>query len=190
MVSGEIRCRIGWGELLQFGSQHPFLPRWTSHGSTPTKRGFACYDAIMKTVKGQENSRDSGVRQALLEFRHALLDLHKALIDSERAVYEADVGPVQSPHHFFQLLTSDPWFAWLRPISQLIVMIDGVLDGREPLTNDHIDAVIMESVFLLVPARGEGEFSARYLEALQRDPAVVLAHAQVAKRIPPGKPRA
>ena len=69
-------------------------------------------------------------------------------------------------------------------------MIDEVLDGPEPLTNNNTDAVIMESVFLLVPAKGEGEFSARYLAALQRDPAVVLAHAQVAKRIPPGKPRA
>jgi hypothetical protein len=145
----------------------------------------------MKTIRrNQQNLQDSAIRQPLLEFRHALLDLHKTLIDSERAVYETDVGRVQSPHHFFQLLTSDPWFAWLRPISQLIVMIDEVLDGQEPLTNNDIDAVIMESVFLLVPAKGEGEFSARYLAALQRDPAVVLAHAQVAKRIPPGKPRA
>ena len=159
--------------------------------STHTKRDLACYDQAMKTVKrGQENPQDSAIRQPLLEFRHALLDLHKQLIDSERAVYEADVGPVQSPHHFFQLLTSEPWFAWLRPISQLIVMIDEVLDGPEPLTNNNIDAVIMESVFLLVPAKAEGEFSTRYLAALQRDPAVVLAHAQVAKRIPPGKPRA
>jgi hypothetical protein len=145
----------------------------------------------MKTIRrNQQNLQDSAIRQPLLEFRHALLDLHKTLIDSERAVYETDVGRVQSPHHFFQLLTTDPWFAWLRPISHLIVMIDEVLDGREPLTNNNIDAVMMESVFLLVPAKREGEFSARYLAALQRDPAVVLAHAQVAKRIPPGKPRA
>jgi hypothetical protein len=146
---------------------------------------------IMKRpTRGPQSQQDSAIRQPLLEFRHALLDLHKALIDSERAVYEADVGPVQSPHHFFQLLTNDPWFAWLRPISQLIVVIDEVLDAPEPLTSDNIDAVIMDSVFLLVPAKGEGEFSVRYLAALQRDPAVVLAHAQVAKRIPPGKPRA
>ena len=145
----------------------------------------------MKNVKpGQRNAQDSAIRQPLLDFRHALLDLHKTLIDSERAVYEAAVGPVQSPHHFFQLLTNDPWFAWLRPISQLIVVIDEVLDAQEPLTDNSIDAVMMESVFLLVPAKIEGEFSTRYLAALQRDPAVVLAHAQVAKRIPAGKPRA
>jgi hypothetical protein len=145
----------------------------------------------MKNLKpGQRNAQDSAIRQPLLDFRHALLDLHKTLIDSERAVYEANIGPVHSPHHFFQLLTNDPWFAWLRPISQLIVVIDEVLDAQESLTDDSIDAVMMESVFLLVPAKSEGEFSTRYLAALQRDPAVVLAHAQVAKRIPAGKPRA
>lgn len=139
--------------------------------------------------KGQK-PRDSAIRQPLLDFRHALLELHKTLIDSERAVYEAEIGPVESPHHFFQLLTNDPWFAWLRPISQLIVAIDEALDAQEPLTNDSLDAVIKESIFLLIPARTEGEFGARYLAALQRDPAVVLAHAKVTKRIPPGEPRA
>ena len=135
-------------------------------------------------------SQDSAIRQRLLEFRHALLELHKTLIDSERAVYEADIGPVESPHHFFQLLTNDPWFAWLRPISQLIVAIDEVLDAPEPLTNDNIEAMIQESVFLLVPARMKGEFGVRYLAALQRDPAVVLAHGKVTKRLPSGEPRA
>jgi hypothetical protein len=35
----------------------------------------------------------------------------------------------------------------------------------------------------LIPAETSGEFGTRYLAALQRDPRVVLAHAQVAKRI-------
>jgi hypothetical protein len=145
----------------------------------------------MKKPKPNEaKSQDAAIRRPLMEFRHALVDLHKTLIDSERAVYEADIGPVKSPHHFFQLLTHDPWFTWLRPVSQLIVGIDEVLDAREPLTNDSIDAVIKDSVFLLVPAKIEGEFGARYLAALQRDPGVVLAHANVAKRIPAGEPRA
>jgi hypothetical protein len=138
----------------------------------------------------ERKSQDAALRKPLLEFRHALLDVHKTLIDSKRAVYEVDVNPVQSPHHFFQLLTHDPWFAWLRPISQLIVTIDEVLDGEEPLTNDNIEAVINQSVFLLVPAKIPGEFGERYLAALQRDPGVVLAHAQVTKRIPSGEPRA
>ena len=61
------------------------------------------------------------VRKRLVELRLALLKLHKALVDSERVGYEAIIGRIQSPNHFLQLLTRDPWFAWLHPLSQLIV---------------------------------------------------------------------
>ena len=94
------------------------------------------------------------LRRPLLELHDALLRLHKVLLESERVVYEKDVEPIRSPNHFFQLLTSDPWFAWLRPISQLIVAIDETLDDdKEGLTNASVDAVMRQAVFLLIPAR-------------------------------------
>ena len=144
----------------------------------------------MKKKRSKPREGDAAVRQPLQELRDALLDLHKTLIDSERTVYETNVGPIKSPHHFLQLLSSDPWFAWLRPISQLIVAMDEALDADEPLTTDSVDALMNESVFLLLPAERGGEFGERYMAALQRDPHVVLAHAQVAKRIGSRKPPA
>jgi hypothetical protein len=138
----------------------------------------------------QFGPEQEAIRKPLLELHGALLRLHKALLDSERVVYEKNVGPIQSPNHFFQLLTTDPWFAWLRPISQLIVAIDETLDAKEPLTSANVDAVMNQSVFLLVPANSGNEFGERYVAALQRDPRVVLAHAQVAKRIGSGTPPA
>jgi hypothetical protein len=140
--------------------------------------------------KQQQSPEQEAIRKPLLELHGALLKLHKALLDSERLVYEKNVGPIQSPNHFFQLLTNDPWFAWLRSISQLIVAIDETLDANEPLTNADVDAVMNQSVFLLVPAKSGGEFGERYVAALQRDPRVVLAHAQVAKRIGSKQPLA
>jgi hypothetical protein len=136
-----------------------------------------------ETEPKKSQREDDAVRVPLQELRDALLDLHKTLLDSERAVYEATVGAIQSPHHFFQLVTSDPWFAWLRPISQLIVAMDEALDGKELLTGGGVDTLMSESVFLLIPAERGGEFGERYMAALQRDPHVVLAHAKVAKRI-------
>ena len=127
------------------------------------------------------------IRQPLVELHAALVKLHKALLDSERQVYEKDIGRIQSPNHFFQLLTSDPFFAWLRPISQLIVAIDETLDAKE-LSHIDVDAVMAQAVFLLVPATSRGEFGERYVAALQRDPRVVLTHAQVAKRIGSRRP--
>jgi hypothetical protein len=138
---------------------------------------------------GQKSVEQDTIRQPLVELHGALLKLHKALLDSERIVYEKSIGPIQSPNHFFQLLTSDPYFAWLRSISQLIVAIDETLDAKEPLTNADVDAVMNQSVFLLVPAKSGGEFGERYVAALQRDPRVVLTHAQVAKRIGSRQPQ-
>ncbi len=146
---------------------------------------------LMKKKRSKKREPEAAAaRQPLQELRDALLNLHKILIDSERTVYETNVGPIRSPHHFLQLLSSDPWFAWLRPVSQLIVAMDEALDAHEPLTSDSFDALINQSVFLLIPAEDQSEFGQRYTAALQRDPHVVLAHAKVAKRIGSGKPRA
>jgi hypothetical protein len=115
-------------------------------------------------ARKRSKQREGGSRPAASqELRDALLDLHKTLIDSERAVYETNVGPIQSPHHFFQLVSSDPWFAWLRPVSQLIVAMDEALDAEESLTSQSVDALMSESVFLLIPAERGGEFGERYM---------------------------
>ncbi|MGA9779188.1 MAG: hypothetical protein ACLPRE_09370 [Limisphaerales bacterium] len=122
-----------------------------------------------------------GIRQRLTELRHALLKLHKALVDSERVSYEKTIGKIQSPGHFLQLLTNDPWFAWLHPLSQLVVAMDEVLDAEEPLTVAKVDALAQQSKLLLVASETNEGFSGHYHEALQRDPDVVLAHAEVVK---------
>ena len=152
--------------------------------------GCAILGSVRKKKFKKRELDDAAAREPLQELRDALLELHKTLIDSERAVYETNVGPIHSPHHFLQLLSSDSWFAWLRPISQLIVAMDEALDGDEPLTSDSVEPLINQSVFLLIPAEYQSEFGQRYTAALQRDPDVVLAHAKVAKRIGSGKPHA
>jgi len=121
------------------------------------------------------------IKERLEEFRHALLGLHKTLVDSERVTYEQTVGTIRSPSQFLQLLTTDPWFAWLQPLSQLIVSMDEALDSKEPLTEAAVDAAVKEANLLLTPSEiGEG-FAHHYYDALQRDPDVVIAHAEVMK---------
>lgn len=128
------------------------------------------------------------MRRDLSVLRGALLTLHKTLLDSERVTYERTIGPVKSRNDFLQLLIRDPWFAWLQPLSQLIVALDEALDGKEPLTAAGVDALVNRARGLLVASeRGEG-FSTHYFEALQRDPDVVLAHAEAKKHLPARKP--
>jgi len=122
-----------------------------------------------------------GIRERLQALRSALLDLHKALVDSERVEYERIIGKIHSPSHFLQLLTTDPWFAWLSPLSKLIVSIDEALDAKEPLTNLLVNGFATQADRMLVASESGEGFSSHYHEALQRDPDVVLAHAEVAK---------
>ena len=121
------------------------------------------------------------VKQGFRRLRDDLLSLHKALVDSERVTYEQTIGAIPSPNHFLQLLTRDPWFAWLQPLSQLIVVMDEALDEKEPLTTAGVDALFQQTRNLLVVSEEGDGFSKHYFDALQRDPDVVLAHAEVAK---------
>jgi catechol 2,3-dioxygenase len=67
-------------------------------------------------------SQDS--RERLKALRLGLIALHKALLDDARSAYEMDRGRVSSTGALLQLVISDPWFAWLHQISEVIVRID------------------------------------------------------------------
>jgi hypothetical protein len=111
--------------------------------------------------------------------RDALLALHKALVDSERIGYEQAIGPIPSPNHFLKLLTSDPWFAWLQPLSRLIVTMDAALDAKEPLSLERANELVEDARKILVVSEEGDGFPRSYFEALQRDPDVIFAHARV-----------
>ena len=129
----------------------------------------------------------TALQQRLEPVRNALLDLHKTLVDAERVSYEQTVGAISSPQHFLQLLMGDPWFAWLQPISQLIVAMDEALEEKKPLTEAAVDALVNQTRLLLVATEEGDGFSKHYFDALQSDPGVVLAHAVVAKLLGPRK---
>ena len=115
--------------------------------------------------------------------RDGLLSVHKALLDEERIRYEREVGPVGSAGRLLQLVINDPWFAWLHPLSELIVSMDQALDQKEPLTSAIAEALVKEAGTLLVPTEEGHTFSKHYYDALQEEPDVVLAHGAVVQLI-------
>jgi hypothetical protein len=130
---------------------------------------------------------DTELRLRLDEVSHALRPLHKALVDLVQADYEKRQGrPVGGPVQLFQLLTRDPFFLWLHPMSALMAEIDELYDQKEPVAMDAVVAVrtTLES---LVGNRGQepspDSFVSRYLEILQKDPNVVMLHARVRKAL-------
>ena len=111
--------------------------------------------------------------------REALLGVHRALVAAERADVERRTGR-QSNAAFLQALANDLRHAWLLPLAELIVRIDEAMDAasKEGRTLDEDEATeLADSVRALLAPPVEGTpFGNRYVDALQRDPALVLAH--------------
>jgi catechol 2,3-dioxygenase len=124
-------------------------------------------------------SMSDASRNRLREMRVRLLALHKALLEDTKTAYELDRGRIGSNASLLQLVINDPWFAWLHPLSELVVRIDETLQADAPST-DADGVVLLDQVErLLSPAQSAAAFAQRYYDALQRQPAVIVAHAEV-----------
>ena len=128
------------------------------------------------------NDVEEGRRAETLlnDLRVALLRLHKVLLEWERAGYERIHGR-QSSHDLLQVLLSDPQFAWLRPMSQLIVRIDEMLAEKTPPMRNDVEAVISEVRSLTSPNETGNTYERRYDMALQEQPDAVFAHRDLIK---------
>ena len=121
-------------------------------------------------------------RERMRDLRTQLLGLHKVLLDDAKAAYELDRGRVGNNATLLQLVISDPWFAWLQRLSGMIVRIDESIARDAPTTEADVSAMVDQVEGLLTASESGDEFQKRYFEALQRQPAVVLAHGDV-KRV-------
>ena len=90
-------------------------------------------------------------RERLKNLRNGLLRLHKSLLDSEKAFYERDVARITTTGQYLDLVLNDPWFAWLRDLSQFVVLIDETLDLEEPVTAAHADRLVAQARDLISP---------------------------------------
>ena len=116
----------------------------------------------------------------LQELRQTLLHLHKTLLEWERAAYERIHGR-QSSNALLDALLKDPQFAWLRPISQLIVRIDEMLEDEIPPEESDLEAVLAHARDLSSPNEGGNAYEQRYYTALQEHPDAVFAHRDLVK---------
>jgi hypothetical protein len=121
------------------------------------------------------------LRHSLKDLRQGLLSLHKSLIVSEQVTYERIYGRISSSGQLLQLVMNDPWFAWLHPLSHLVVRIDVVLEEQDHTTVEAAQELLTEARAMLRPSEEGDGFERSYYEALQRTPDVVLAHATVKK---------
>jgi hypothetical protein len=118
-------------------------------------------------------------RKLLTDLRRALLPLHKALLEWERKAYERKHGRKMTGGELLRVIVADPQFAWLHPVSALIVRIDQTLDEEAPDTIVDVDAIVAQTRRLIAPDQAEQPYAERYLAALQEVPDAVVAHGKV-----------
>lgn len=110
------------------------------------------------------------------ELRPALLDLHRAIITFERELYERRSGEVNAAA-FLRVLVEDESYAWLRPLSALIVRMD----------DEEAEAVTAEEVRALLRPDSTGTpLQQRYAWLMDLSPEVAYAHGTVMRALKAG----
>jgi hypothetical protein len=134
---------------------------------------FSKDDFFARTMHTPDPPERAALRAALREVSKALMPLHRRLIDATKEDYIFAFAPVDTPAKLLDLVRSDPFFAWLQPVTSLIVDIDEMArTDFEPADA----AGIAERVEQLLD-------SERYLPLLQRDVEVAIGHAALRKAL-------
>ncbi len=114
--------------------------------------------------------------------RLLLLELHRLVLAVEREEYERQHGRVNGAA-FLRVLTTDPAFLWLKPMTAMILAMDDMLDAADDLqAADRVDAIERVRA-LITPDESGSEFQRRYADVLQQSPHVLLAHGAVLKAL-------
>jgi hypothetical protein len=145
----------------------------------------AAASAAAKMNAPDPYSADNGgpknpARQKLVALRLTLLRLHKTLLDMERREYERVNGHV-STGELFRLVVDHEQFAWLHNLSEFVVRLDETLAGETPVTPEETHGAIILARKMFAPSESGDAFQKRYFHAIQRDPAVVMEHAELAR---------
>lgn len=122
-------------------------------------------------------------RRAVRALSEALRELHRVLVRLEQHAYQTEHSSFAKPAGLLELLIHDPHFAWLRGISETIVVIDELVADRE-VDDDTIVTTAKAAVGKLFGKQGSGGTTEpRLVELMQQDPAVAMAFQTVNARL-------
>jgi hypothetical protein len=119
--------------------------------------------------------------RTLESVRMSLLRLHKKLLDGERQRYEREHGRIENGSALLQLVINDPFFAWLRKLSELVVEIDERLEGETPMPDEDVRALLDQIRAMLDPQPEGDTFQREYDRAIQENPDIVIAHVELGR---------
>lgn len=113
--------------------------------------------------------------------RMDLLRVHRALLAVERIRYEKARGTIANNSAFLQLVIADPWFDWLRPMAQLVLMIDERTEDKKSTLGTTEARSLLARAQSLLRADVDGDaFQRLYYDAVQSSPELAVLARQVA----------
>ena len=113
-------------------------------------------------------------RKRLDELARSLRQTHSALLEAVKADYEGLNGKIGGPFHFFQLVTADPFFQWLRPLSGAMASLDELIDEKRLLQATEISG-IQDAIHALLAQDDPSGFGANF-ETRVRDSQTLGKH--------------
>ncbi|HYW31211.1 MAG TPA: hypothetical protein VE869_06850 [Gemmatimonas sp.] len=103
------------------------------------------------------------------------------MLEVERARYEKVRGRIANNSAFLQLVISDPWFDWLRPMAQLVLLIDERTSDKKSILGEVEAKSLFDRARSLLRADIEGDaFQRLYYQAVQASPELAVIARQVA----------
>ena len=122
-----------------------------------------------RTMHTPDSPERAELRDALREVSKSLKPLHRHLIEAAKSDYAFAYETVAAPARLIELLQNDPFFAWLKPLTSLIVDIDD-------MTRTDFDRAAALAIGERVNAFLSDE---NYVAILQREVDVAIGHAAV-----------
>lgn len=115
------------------------------------------------------------------ELTSALKDLHRSLLMLEAKKLEQSRGRPLSPYELLDASLKDANLAWLRVLSEMIVVIDTVIDETPNLSAQDASRTVAEVSEILEKPPGliPTDFWKRYSEYLTNSPDVIVLHSRV-----------
>jgi hypothetical protein len=114
----------------------------------------------------------SDPRANLRELASAARTLHHRLLVATQKSFEKLHGRVEGPGQLLQLAVHDPLFAWLRPLSQQLALLDELAEAD--MLHDTDAARAAGEITAVLES---DSFRSTFLVYLQSEPDVVLANA-------------
>jgi hypothetical protein len=115
----------------------------------------------------------------------ALRGMHLALVDAELGDTVLERAFTGTPLDRMQRLLHDPALAWLKPVSDLMVELDGMLQEATPVDETRAREARRRTEELFGPSRGEGQHAVQRTMANLTDahPRVTMALGDVRRAL-------